>query len=132
MPGSGDIFTLDNGFVRLHTAHDVVGLHRQDFLQCVRACAVRLERPNLHLPETLAAELGFTAQRLLCYQGVKGPVERAWILLRLPDGAASGIMHVSDRYRAVEILSGTAVAVPLTFTVPADAARPSRVLCDLR
>src|SRR3954466_11910785 len=59
-----DVLALDDGFVRLDAAHHVVALDRQELLQDVRG-AVRLERPNLHLAEALAAELGLAAERLL-------------------------------------------------------------------
>jgi hypothetical protein len=54
---------------------DLIGQH---LLQHVRR-AVRVQRPDLHLAEALAAELGLAAQRLLGDQEY-GPVERAWIL----------------------------------------------------
>src|SRR5690242_15188358 len=58
------VFAADDRFVDLGAARDVVGLHRENFLQRVGG-AVRLERPDLHFAETLAAELGLAAQRLL-------------------------------------------------------------------
>ena len=65
----GDILTLDDGLVGLHTSHHIIGLDGQNLLQRVGS-AVRLQSPHLHLTETLSAELGFTAQGLLRYQGV--------------------------------------------------------------
>src|SRR5947207_9522102 len=59
-----DVLALDDGLVDLHTAQHVVGLDREDLLERVRR-AVRLERPDLHLPEPLPAELRLPAQRLL-------------------------------------------------------------------
>src|SRR6266851_8368326 len=58
------VVALDDRLVRLDAADDVVGLDGEDFLEDVRR-AVGLERPNLHLTETLTAELRFAAQRLL-------------------------------------------------------------------
>src|SRR5215467_3565157 len=62
--GLGDVLALDDGFVDLDSAEDVVGLDRQQFLQRIRG-AIGLERPDLHLTEALAAELCLTAERLL-------------------------------------------------------------------
>ena len=62
--GSRNVLALDDGLVRLDATGRVVGLDREDLLQNV-ACAVRVQRPDLHLAETLAAELGFTTERLL-------------------------------------------------------------------
>src|SRR5712691_279946 len=55
---------LHDGLVDLRAAVHVVGLRGQELLEDVRR-AVRLERPHLHLPEPLAAELRLPAQRLL-------------------------------------------------------------------
>ena len=62
-----DILSLDNRLVGLDTAGDIVALDGQDLLQ--RICrAVCLQRPDLHLAETLTAELRLTAERLLRHQ----------------------------------------------------------------
>src|SRR5215469_3740352 len=58
------VFATDDRFVNLGSSGHVVGLDRQDLLQRVGG-AVSLERPDLHFAETLAAELGLAAQRLL-------------------------------------------------------------------
>ena len=58
---------LNDSLVGLLTSHQVIGLDGQDLLKRI-SCAVSLQSPNLHLTETLAAELSLTAQRLLCYQ----------------------------------------------------------------
>src|SRR5450432_1287950 len=55
---------LDDRFVDLRASFDVVGLDGQKLLERVGR-AVRLESPDLHLSETLAAELGLAAQGLL-------------------------------------------------------------------
>src|SRR4051794_11324609 len=62
--GLGDVLALDDGLVDLHAAEHVVGLDREQLLQRVGR-AVGLERPDLHLPEALAAELGLPAEGLL-------------------------------------------------------------------
>src|SRR5690606_26651467 len=62
--GLGDVVALDDGFVGLRAALDVVTLHREQFAEDARG-AVGVERPHLHLAEALAAELRLPAQRLL-------------------------------------------------------------------
>src|ERR1700755_1094350 len=64
------VFAADDRFVDFGSARDVVGLHREDFLQRVSG-AVRLERPHFHFAETLSAELRLTAQRLLGDEAVR-------------------------------------------------------------
>src|SRR5512138_1973911 len=54
---------LDDRLVDLGAAVDVVRLRGQQLLQDVGR-AVGLERPDLHLAEALAAELGLAAERL--------------------------------------------------------------------
>ena len=56
-------------YTSLHTSDNIIGLHGQDLLQGV-GCAIRLQSPNLHLTETLSAELCLTTQRLLGNKGV--------------------------------------------------------------
>ena len=68
--GCGHRLALDDGFVGLGAAVDIIGLDGQDFLQDVGG-AEGFERPNFHLAETLAAELRLTTQRLLSYQRVR-------------------------------------------------------------
>src|ERR1051325_9246946 len=63
------IVSLDDAFVQLGSPVDVVALDRQDFLEDVGR-AVRFKRPDLHLSEPLAAELGLSAERLLRDEGV--------------------------------------------------------------
>ena len=63
------VLALDYRLVGLDAANHVVGLDGEHFLQCVGG-AVGFECPHLHLAEALTAELGLTAQRLLCYQRV--------------------------------------------------------------
>src|SRR5690606_4628683 len=68
-PGLGQVLALDDRLVDTAAARNIVGLHREDLLE--RVCgAVRLERPHLHLSETLAAELCLTGQRLLRHERV--------------------------------------------------------------
>src|SRR5579883_1744588 len=65
-----DVLALDDRLVRLDAPHDVVGLDGEQLLERVRR-AVRLERPHLHLPEPLPAELRLAAQGLLRDQRVR-------------------------------------------------------------
>src|SRR5437867_849000 len=60
----GRRLSLDESFVDLGAAVYVVGLDRQKLLEDVRR-AVGLQRPDLHLSEALAAELGLASERLL-------------------------------------------------------------------
>ena len=55
---------FDNRLVGLGAACDVVGLDSDDLLENVGGTEC-FERPDFHLTETLATELGFTAERLL-------------------------------------------------------------------
>src|SRR5699024_7178744 len=102
-----NVVALDDGFVGLHTSYHVVGFHCKDLLQSVGS-AVRLQSPYLHLSETLTSELSFTAQRLLCYQRVGACGTRVDLVVY--QMMQLQIVHVSDRYRAVKIFSGPAVA----------------------
>ena len=63
------VIAIDNIFVDARTTIHIVGLHGEHFLQGVGG-AVGLQRPALHLPETLTTELCFTAQWLLRDQRV--------------------------------------------------------------
>src|SRR6266481_89661 len=64
------VVAFDDVFVDLGAAVDVVGLDREHLLQRVRR-AVGFERPDLHLAETLSAELRLAAERLLGHQAVR-------------------------------------------------------------
>src|SRR3989449_9164913 len=62
-------FALHDRSVHSRTPRDIVRLDGQELLQS-RSGAIGLERPDFHLANTLAAELGFPAQRLLSDQRV--------------------------------------------------------------
>lgn len=64
------MFALNDVFVHLRTTIDVVGLDRKHFLQHVCG-TVGFECPHFHFAETLTAELGFTAQRLLSNKRIR-------------------------------------------------------------
>src|SRR4029078_9782494 len=55
---------LDDRFVDLRAAGDVVRLGREQLLEDVRR-AIGCERPDLHFAESLATELRLAAERLL-------------------------------------------------------------------
>jgi len=59
-----DVFTLDDGFVDLHAAKNVIGLDGQQFLQRVGR-AIGLQCPHFHFTKALATKLCFTTERLL-------------------------------------------------------------------
>ena len=103
---SRDILALDDGFVGLHTSDYIIGFNSQDLLQGV-GCTVCLQGPNLHLSETLSSELCLTTQRLLGNQGVRAG--GTCVDLIVYQVMQFQVMHVSDGYRAVEILTGTTV-----------------------
>src|SRR6476660_4182567 len=59
-----DVLALDDRLVHPRAAGDVVRFDREHLLQGIGG-AVRFERPDLHLAESLAAELRLAAERLL-------------------------------------------------------------------
>src|SRR5262245_6654316 len=58
-----NVLAFDDGLVHARAAHHVVRLDGQELLQAVGS-AIGLHRPDLHLAQTLAAELSLAAQRL--------------------------------------------------------------------
>src|SRR6185369_873395 len=102
-----DLLPLDDGFIRLDTSEDVIRLHGEQFLKDVRG-AVRLERPDLHLAEALAAELGLATERLLGDQAVRAG--RPGVDLVLDEVVELEHVDVADGDRAVEDLAGPAIA----------------------
>ena len=104
--GLGDVLALDDRLVDLDAAEDVVGLDREQLLQRVGG-AVRLQRPDLHLTEALATELGLTAQRLLRDHRVRAG--RARVDLVVDQVVQLEDVHVADRDRVRERLAGAAV-----------------------
>src|SRR5699024_8925456 len=69
---------------------------------------VCLQCPYLHLSETLSAELCFTTERLLCNEGVR--TCGTCMDLVINKVVQFQVMHVSDRNRAVEVLTCTSVS----------------------
>ena len=68
--GSRNVLTLNNSLVSSATSVNIVGLDREYLLKRVSS-SVSLKCPNLHLSETLSAELSLTSKRLLSYDGVR-------------------------------------------------------------
>ena len=102
----GDVLALDDGLVDLDATGHVVGLDRQQLLQGVGG-AVRLHRPDLHLAEPLATELGLTAQGLLRDHRVGAG--RACVDLVVDEVVELEDVHVAHRDRVRERLAGAAV-----------------------
>ena len=111
-----DILAFDDSLVCLNTANYVVRLNSHDLLQGVGS-TICLQSPNLHLSETLSAELSFTTQRLLCNQGVR--TGRTCMDLIIYQMMQFQVMHVSDGYCAVEVFAGTSITKTY-FTITAD------------
>ena len=93
------MFAFDDVFVHFGTTVHVVRLHCQHLLQRV-CCTVCFQRPNLHLTETLATELGFTAQRLLGNQTVR--TGRTGVHFFINQVVQFQIVHHTDCYLAVK------------------------------
>ena len=104
--GVGDVLALDDRLVDLHATGHVVGLDREQLLQGVGG-AVGLHRPDLHLAEPLATELGLTAQGLLRDHRVGAG--RAGVDLVVDEVVELEDVHVADRDRVRERLAGAAV-----------------------
>src|SRR6476619_2164638 len=112
LEGLGDprwlnLLALDDGLVGLDTSEDVVRLDGKQLLQDVRG-AVRLERPDLHLAETLSAELGLATERLLGDEAVRSGRPR--VDLVLDEVVELEHVDVADGDRPVEQLAGPPVA----------------------
>src|SRR4029453_14192827 len=99
----GDFLPLPDRLVSLYAPDRVVGLDREHLLQGVRG-AVGLERPDLHLPEALAAELGLAAQGLLRHERVGA--RRARVDLVVHEVQELQDVHEADGDLLVEGLAG--------------------------
>src|SRR6266566_1821074 len=102
-----DLLPLDDGFVRLDPSEDVVRLDGEQLLEDVRG-PVGLERPDLHLAEALATELGLATERLLGDQAVRAGRPR--VDLVLDEVVELEHIDIADGDRAVEELARPAVA----------------------
>src|SRR5699024_3170372 len=121
----GQVLTLDDGFVDLHTARDVIGLDRQKLLQGVGG-AVGLEGPDFHLTEALTTELRLTTERLLGDHRVRSG--RTRVALVVDEVVELEHVHVADRDRVREGLTGATVE-QLGLARGIDEAIPVAVRC---
>src|SRR4051794_28498108 len=97
---------LDDRFVNLGASGDVVGLGGEELLEDVRR-AVGFERPDLHFPEPLPAELRLAAQRLLGDQRVR--TDRARVDLVVDQVRQLQHVDVADGDVLLELHPGHAV-----------------------
>src|SRR5439155_24916444 len=112
----GDVLALDDRLVGLDAPDRVVGLDREHLLQRVGR-AVRLERPDLHLAEALAAELCLTPERLLGDQRVGAGRARVDLVVHQVEQLQD--VHVADRHLLLEGVAVPAVEQPhLAGAVP--------------
>src|SRR6476620_7532060 len=102
-----DLLPLHDGLVGLDAPEDVVRLHGQQLLEDVGR-AIGFERPDLHLAEALATELGLATQRLLGDQAVR--TGRPRVDLVLDEVVELEHVDVADGDPAVEQLARPAVA----------------------
>src|SRR6266849_1808457 len=99
-------FALDDGLVNLRAAIDVVGLRREQLLQDVRR-AIRFQRPDFHFSEALAAELRFSAERLLGDQRVRANGARMDFVV--DEMRELEHVNVADGDGLVELVAGHAI-----------------------
>src|ERR1019366_4821235 len=99
-------FALDDGFVDLRTAINVVGLRREQFLEDVSS-AVSFERPHFHFSEALTTELRFAAQRLLGDKRVR--TNRTCVDLVVDQVRKFEHVNVTNGYRLLELVTRHAV-----------------------
>ena len=107
--GLRKVLTLHDRLVDPAASVHVVRLHRENFLKYVRG-AVRLQRPHLHLPESLSAELRLAGERLLRDQRVRADAPRVNLVV----DQVRQLEHVdlADRDREGERLAAAAIAEP--------------------
>src|SRR5678816_983910 len=91
----------------IRDSEDVVRFDGEQLLEDVRG-PVGLERPDLHLTEALAAELGLATERLLGDEAVRAG--RPGVDLVLDEVVELEHVDVADGDRAVEDLAGPAIA----------------------
>src|SRR6195952_3320606 len=101
-----DVLALDDGFVDLDAADDVIALDGEELLERVRR-AIGLHGPALHLTEALATEPGLTAERLLGDHRVR--TRRPGVDLVVHQVEQLDDVHVADGHRVRERLSGATV-----------------------
>ena len=97
---------VDDVLVHLRPPLDVVGLHRQHFLERIRR-AIGLKGPHLHLAESLAAKLGLAAKGLLGDETVGARGTRMHLVVH--QVVELEHVHVPHRDRSIERLPGASV-----------------------
>src|SRR6184192_2975593 len=102
-PGLEDVLAFDDRLVHAGATRHIVRLDGEHLLQRVGR-AVRLEGPDLHLPEPLAAELCLTAERLLRDQRVR--TGRARVDLVVDQMVELHHVHDAHRHLVGEGLAG--------------------------
>ena len=100
------VLALDDGFVNLGPASDIIRLDRQHLLQGVGG-TVSFQCPDLHLTETLTTELRLTTQRLLRDKRV-GP-DAACVDLVVHQVVQLEHVHDAHGHILIEGLAGTTV-----------------------
>ena len=120
--GSKAVVPLYDGLVDSGPSTDIIGFHCQKFLKCIGR-AVSFHRPYLHLSETLSSELGFSSQRLLCYERVG--TCRAGVDLVINEMVELQHVHHADGNILIELLPRPPVK-QLNLTVRPEGL-PSRV-----
>jgi DNA-directed RNA polymerase subunit beta len=108
-----NVVAFHNRLKGFNPSYSIIRFDSQNFLQSISG-TISLQRPNFHLSETLTAKLGFTSQRLLCYQRVRAG--RTGMDLIINQVMQLQIIHIADCYRVVELLAGTSI-VQDGFTV---------------
>ena len=106
VPGLEDVEALDHRLVDLGPAVDVVRLDGELLLQDRRG-AVGLERPDLHLPEALAAEARLAAEGLLGDEAVGA--RRAGVHLLVDEVVQLQHVHDADGHLLLEGSTGATV-----------------------
>src|SRR5213594_1103628 len=108
-PGLEDVLAFDDRLVHAGATRHIVRLDGEHLLQRVGR-AVRLEGPDLHLPEPLAAELCLTAERLLRDQRVR--TGRARVDLVVDQMVELHHVHDAHRHLVGEGFAGPSVVEP--------------------
>ena len=104
--GLGNVVALDYRLIGLDTADNIVGLDCQYLLKGVGS-AVSLESPDFHLTETLAAELGFTAEGLLRNERVRAGGTCVNLIVNKVEQLE--VIHDADGDGVIELSAGTSV-----------------------
>ncbi len=101
-----NVLAFHDAFVHARSSRHVVGFDGEELLQRVGS-AVRFDRPDFHLPETLTTELGFSAERLLRNERIGS--DRPCVDLLFDQVVKFQHVHHADRDRVLERLARTSV-----------------------